>query len=127
MRNVLIVDDSPTMRRLIIFSLKKFTDFRIVEAGNGLEALQKIAAEKFGLFLVDINMPEMNGLEFIQNLRRVEGYDRVPIVVITTEGSDEDKRKAFEAGATEYVTKPFQPPALHGIVERALQASEAPR
>ena len=127
MRNVLIVDDSPTMRRLIIFSLKKFADFKIVEAGNGLEALQKISTDPFGLFLVDINMPEMNGLEFIQNLRKSPGYDRVPIIVITTEGSEEDKRKAYEAGATEYVTKPFQPPALHGIVERALQTNEAPR
>lgn len=98
-----------------------------MEAGNGLEAVQKTAASQFSLVLVDINMPEMNGLEFIQTLRKGPGYERVPIIVITTEGSEEDKRKAFEAGANEYVTKPFQPPTLQGIVERALQGSEAPR
>lgn len=115
-KDVLIVDDSPTMRTLIGFSLGLFDGMTYREAGNGIEALEAIARKRPDLMVVDINMPEMNGLELIEAVRRDD--KTTPIVVVTTQGSDEDVRKGLQAGATEYLVKPFQPHKLQSIVER---------
>jgi two-component system, chemotaxis family, chemotaxis protein CheY len=119
--NVLVVDDSPTMRMLIAFSLGRYNGCRVREAGNGVEAVEAVERQLPDLMVVDINMPEMNGLELIQALRRTHPADDLPIVVITTEGSDSDIRKGFQAGANEYLVKPFQPHKLHAIIDRMLE------
>lgn len=117
--DVLIVDDSPTMRTLISFSLALFENMSYREASNGIEALEAIARSKPDLMVVDINMPEMNGIELISAVR---ADDKItPIVVVTTQGSDEDVRRGLQAGATEYLIKPFQPQKLQTIIRR-LQA-----
>ena len=118
--SVLIVDDSPTMRMLIAFSLNKYVGCTIQQAGNGVEALELLEASRPDLMVADINMPEMNGLELIERVRTSHSKDALPIVIITTEGSDEDIRKGFQAGATEYLVKPFQPQKLQAIVDRLL-------
>ena len=118
--SVLIVDDSPTMRMLISFSLNTYPGCVLEQACNGVEALHKLAEGKPDLMIADINMPEMNGLELIEKARETYSKSDLPIVVITTEGSDEDIRKGFQAGATEYLVKPFQPQKLHAIVDRLL-------
>lgn len=106
---VLIVEDSPTMRQLIIFALKRIRGLTIVEAGDGVDGLKKLSTEKYDLILTDINMPIMDGLKLVSLVRKDPGYKDVPIVVITTEGADEDRKRAMELGANIYITKPIQP------------------
>jgi two-component system chemotaxis response regulator CheY len=105
---VLVVEDSPTMRQLIVFALKRIRGFQIVEANDGVDALKKLSAEKFDLILTDINMPIMDGLKLVSMVRNDPNYKETPIIVITTEGAIEDRERALALGANEYITKPIQ-------------------
>ncbi len=105
---VLVVEDSPTMRQLIVFALKRIRGFRIVEANDGVDGLKKLSAEKFDLILTDINMPIMDGLKLVSMVRNDPNYKDTPIIVITTEGATEDRERALALGANEYITKPIQ-------------------
>jgi len=106
--NVLIVEDSPTMRQLIVFALKRIRGLNIVEAGDGVDGLKKLSATKFDMILTDINMPIMDGLKLVSLVRSDPNYASVPIVIITTEGASEDKERALALGANAYITKPIQ-------------------
>ena len=105
---VLIVEDSPTMRQLICFALKRLPKIRIIEASDGVDGLKKLASEKFDLIFTDINMPVMDGLKLVSLLRNDANYKDTPIVVITTEGAQEDRERALALGANDYITKPIQ-------------------
>ncbi len=105
---VLVVEDSPTMRQLIIFALKRIRGFQIVEANDGVDGLKKLSAHKFDLILTDINMPIMDGLKLVSMVRNDPNYKETPIIVITTEGATEDRERALALGANEYITKPIQ-------------------
>ena len=105
---VLVVEDSPTMRQLIVFALKRIRGFQIVEANDGVDALKKLSTEKFDLILTDINMPIMDGLKLVSMVRNDPNYKETPIIVITTEGAIEDRERALALGANEYITKPIQ-------------------
>jgi two-component system chemotaxis response regulator CheY len=105
---VLIVEDSPTMRQLISFALKRLRGVSIVEASDGVDGLKKLSAEKFDLIFTDINMPIMDGLKLVSLVRNDAGYKATPIVVITTEGAQEDRARALALGANDYITKPIQ-------------------
>ncbi len=105
---VLVVEDSPTMRQLIVFALKRIRGFQIVEANDGVDGLKKLSSEKFDLILTDINMPIMDGLKLVSMVRNDPHYKETPIVVITTEGATEDRERALALGANEYITKPIQ-------------------
>ncbi len=105
---ILIIEDSPTMRQLISFALKRLPGVRIVEATDGVDGLKKLSSEKFDLILTDINMPIMDGLKLVSLVRNDANYREVPIVVITTEGAREDRERALGLGANDYVTKPIQ-------------------
>ena len=105
---VLVVEDSPTMRQLIVFALKRIRGFQIVEANDGVDGLKKLSAEKFDLILTDINMPIMDGLKLVSMVRNDPNYKETPIIVITTEGAIEDRERALALGANEYITKPIQ-------------------
>jgi two-component system chemotaxis response regulator CheY len=105
---VLIVEDSPTMRQLISFALKRLRGISIVEASDGVDGLKKLSAEKFDLIFTDINMPIMDGLKLVSLVRNDAGYKVTPIVVITTEGAQEDRARALALGANDYITKPIQ-------------------
>ena len=105
---VLIVEDSPTMRQLICFALKRLPKIRIIEASDGVDWLKKLASEKFDLIFTDINMPVMDGLKLVSLLRNDANYKDTPIVVITTEGAQEDRARALALGANDYITKPIQ-------------------
>jgi two-component system chemotaxis response regulator CheY len=105
---VLVVEDSPTMRQLIVFALKRIRGFQIVEANDGVDGLKKLSAEKFDLILTDINMPIMDGLKLVSMVRNDPSYKDTPIIVITTEGATEDRERALALGANEYITKPIQ-------------------
>lgn len=105
---ILIVEDSPTMRQLLSFALKRLRGVSIVEACDGVDGLKKISAEKFDLIFTDINMPIMDGLKLVSLVRNDANYRGIPIVVITTEGAQEDRERALALGANDYITKPIQ-------------------
>ena len=107
-RQILIVEDSPTMRQLLVFALRRLKDVDIVEAVDGMDGLRKISSDHFDLALIDINMPIMDGLKLIRLIRSEDSLQNVPIVVITTEGAEEDRARALQLGADEYLTKPVQ-------------------
>ena len=118
--NILIVEDSPTMRQLISFALKRIRGVRIVEAGDGVDGLKKISAEKFDMIFTDINMPVMDGLKLISLVREDPKQKGVPIVVITTEGAQEDRQRALALGANDYITKPIQPNRILDVARQLL-------
>lgn len=105
---VLIIEDSPTMRQLIAFALKRLQGVRVVEASDGVDGLKKLSSDKFDLILTDINMPIMDGLKLVSLVRNDANYRTTPIVVITTEGAQEDRERALALGANDYITKPIQ-------------------
>ena len=103
----LVIDDSRAIRRILVKTLKEL-DIEVVEAGHGQEALDKLAAgEQVDLIMVDWNMPEMNGYDFIVAVRAQEKFNEVPIMMVTTESEMSQMTRAIEAGATEYLMKPF--------------------
>ena len=105
---VLVVDDSPTMRQLIISALRRVGDFQLVEASDGLDGLKKLGADKFDLILTDLNMPVMDGLKLIAMVRNDPVHRTVPIVIITNEGAVDDRDRALALGADACITKPIQ-------------------
>jgi two-component system chemotaxis response regulator CheY len=107
-RQILIVEDSPTMRQLLVFALRRLKNVDIVEAQDGMDGLRKVSSDHFDLALIDINMPVMDGLKLISLIRGEETLKDIPIVVITTEGAGEDRERALNLGANEYLTKPIQ-------------------
>jgi two-component system chemotaxis response regulator CheY len=107
-QRILIVEDSPTMRQLLVFALRRLKNVEIVEAQDGMDGLRKISSDHFDLALIDINMPVMDGLKLISLIRGEDSLKGIPIVVITTEGAKEDRDRALVLGANEYLTKPIQ-------------------
>jgi len=107
-RRILIVEDSPTMRQLLVFALRRLKNVEVVEAQDGMDGLRKVSSDAFDLALIDINMPVMDGLKLISLIRGEDSLKEIPIVVITTEGADEDRQRALNLGANEYLTKPIQ-------------------
>jgi two-component system chemotaxis response regulator CheY len=105
---ILIIEDSPTMRQLISFALKRLQGVHIVEASDGVDGLKKLSTDKYDLILTDINMPIMDGLKLVSVVRNDANYRDTPIVVITTEGAQEDRERALALGANDYITKPIQ-------------------
>lgn len=105
---ILVVEDSPTMRQLISFALKRMKGVEIVEAADGVEGLKKLNSQSFNLIVTDINMPVMDGLKLISLVRRDAKYRSIPIMIITTEGGAEDRERALALGADAYITKPIQ-------------------
>ena len=119
----LVVDDSPTMRQLISFSLKRIPGSSIVEASDGVDALKKLASEKFSLVLTDINMPVMDGLKLVSMMRNDAQYKAIPIVIITTEGAENDRKAGLALGANAYVSKPIKTGDLLNTVNQLLANS----
>lgn len=106
-KKILVVEDSSTMRQLIAFSLRAIAGLRIVEAVDGLDGLKKAQGDSFDLAVVDINMPLMDGLKLINLLRQNPGNKDIPIVIISTEGGEQTRKKAESLGVDAYITKPI--------------------
>lgn len=117
---LITVDDSSTMRRIIKNTLLKIGFSNVLEAGNGIEALEVIAQNKVDLIITDWNMPEMDGLTFVKTLRSKDKYKEVPILMITTEAAKEDILTALRSGVNNYVVKPFTPEILQEKVFKLL-------
>ncbi len=112
----LVVDDSLTIRTYHS-SILRSLGFETETAENGLDALEKCMEKKYDIIFSDINMPVMDGYEFVKKLRKMEGYKYTPVIFVTTLDSEEDRKKGFLAGATLYVVKPINMEILRKILE----------
>ena len=117
----LIVEDSPTMRQLLAFTLRRLKDCRIVEAVDGVDALKKLTTERVDLVITDINMPMMDGLKLVTLIRGNARTKTLPIVIVTTEGAEDDRKRGLALGANAYVPKPIQPSVLLKTVAELLE------
>lgn len=116
-----MVDDSQAMRRSIMYALQRIGDIVCVEAQDGAEGLKKFTAGKFDIVLTDINMPLMDGLKLISQIRADPAFKELPIVVITTEAADADRARAMNLGASAYLTKPIQAQSVLDTVKQLLR------
>jgi two-component system chemotaxis response regulator CheY len=117
---ILIVDDSAAMRSLLAATLEAVGDVTVIQANNGFEALRMLPREQVNLVLTDINMPDINGLELLSFIRNNPLYKELPVIVISTEGSQKDIEKGLALGATAYLVKPFKPEQLLELVKGLL-------
>ena len=117
---ILAVDDSPTMRRIIINTLKRAGYPDVIEAQDGKDALAKLKVEKINFVITDWNMPEMDGLTFVATLRSMEEYKHLPVLMVTTRSVKEDIMEAMKAGVNNYIVKPFTPEILKAKIEQIL-------
>ena len=116
MPNILVVEDSPTMRQLISFAMKRIPNSRVIEATDGVDALKKLSSDKIDLILADINMPVMDGLKLVSLVRGNPAFKDIPIIMVTTEGAEEDRKRAIAIGANAYLPKPIQTQELLKLV-----------
>jgi two-component system chemotaxis response regulator CheY len=123
MERTLIVDDSPTMRRMVRASLRDVCVGGFAEAGSGLDALEQLALGPAALMVLDLNMPDMHGLEVLRFVRSHPSFRSLPVIVLTTRGDEVSRRAALDAGASVYLTKPFIPAALCREVQQLLTVS----
>jgi two-component system chemotaxis response regulator CheY len=112
MPRILIVDDSPTLRKMVRASLRTLESFDFIEATNGLEAIEQVALGPVALMILDLNMPDMHGVDVLKFIRRHPSSRGVPVVVLTTRGDESSRDAALAAGATQFMTKPFAPETL---------------
>lgn len=120
-KTILIADDSRAMRAMLTSTIESLANnYNIVEAASGFEALRLLPREKVDLILTDINMPDINGLEFISYLRNNPNYKDIPVIIISTEGGQHDIDRGKLIGANEYVIKPFDPADLQKIILKYL-------
>jgi len=118
---VLVVDDSSTMRKIIANALKKVGCDEVIEAGNGQEGLQQLSSSAVDLVVTDWNMPVMNGLEFVRELRGLASCASIPVLMVTTNAETADVSGAKEAGVNDYVVKPFTPDTLKDKISAVMK------
>lgn len=119
MAKILAVDDSASMRQMVTFTLKG-AGYDVVEAENGKVALDKARGEQFDLVISDVNMPVMDGLTLIKELRSISEYKFTPLLMLTTESGDDKKVQGKSAGATGWIVKPFNPDQLLATINKVL-------
>ncbi|HXC62587.1 MAG TPA: response regulator [Nitrospiria bacterium] len=120
-KKILIIEDSATMRSLIASTIEEMSGFELVEASNGFEALKALPSQHFDMIITDLNMPDINGLEIIKFVKEHPAYKSIPLVVVTTEVGEEDRKKGLALGASDYVIKPFEPDDLKKMVRKILK------
>jgi two-component system, chemotaxis family, chemotaxis protein CheY len=119
-KTILIVEDSSTTRALIRAVIDELGDFETAEAASGFEALKMLPQQEYDLIITDINMPDINGLELINFIRSNARYSHVPIIIVSTERSEEDKKRGMALGATAYITKPFKSAELQETIQKII-------
>lgn len=124
MKNVLIVEDSKAIRSLIRIALEEAGGFFASEANNGFEALKTLPSRKFDLIITDINMPDINGLELIGFVKANQSYRDIPLIIVSTEKSEEDKKRGMSLGAMGYIVKPFRKEDLMALVKKAVEGKQ---
>jgi len=121
MKNVLIVEGSKAIRSMMRVSFEETGKFFAVEAGNGFEALKTLPTRRFDLIITDINMPDINGLELISFVKSNSAYKEIPLIIVSTEKSEEDKKRGIALGASGYIVKPFKKEDLMTTVNKVLE------
>lgn len=117
---ILTVDDSASMRQMVTFTLSG-AGFDVVEAVDGKDGLAKLGGKKINMIITDLNMPNMDGIEMIRNIRAMPEYKFIPIVLLTTESQDSKKKEGKAAGATGWIVKPFKPEQLLAVIKKVLK------
>jgi two-component system chemotaxis response regulator CheY len=118
---ILIVEDSKSTREYIAATVEAVPGIEAITSASGFEALKLLPRHRFDLIITDINMPDINGLELINFVKKNPQYKDTPLFIITTEGRDQDRDRGMALGAVEYLVKPFQPASLEGLVRRYLK------
>jgi len=119
---ILAVDDSPTMRRIIVNTLKRAGYENVTEASDGKDALAKMKVEQFNFVITDWNMPEMDGLTFVSQIRSLDEFKDMPILMVTTRSVKDDIIEAMKAGVNNYIVKPFTPETLSEKIGQVLKS-----
>ena len=127
MRTILVVDDSPTIRKMVRAALGSLGNVRFMEAGSGLQAIETLAIHPVRMVVLDLNMPDMHGLDVLRFLRSHDIYKDVPVLILTTRGDDASRDAVMQAGASAYMTKPFAPGELAATVSGLLDPARAGR
>lgn len=112
MPQVLVVDDSKVMRDMVEACLKPNASLRVTQASSGLEAVEQLSLKHFDIVVLDLNMPDIGGIEVVEFVRAQDQLRGLPIIIVTTRGDDASRARAIDAGATRYMTKPFTPQAI---------------
>lgn len=115
----MIVDDSLSVRNVVGIALKG-AGYDVIDAEDGKQALTKLTGQKVHLIISDVNMPNMNGIEFVKNLKQMPAYKFTPVIMLTTESGEDKKSQGQMAGAKAWVVKPFQPPQLLNAVSKLI-------
>jgi two-component system chemotaxis response regulator CheY len=121
MKNVLIVEDSKAIRSLIRIALEEAGDVFTGEAANGFEALKMLPTRRFDLIITDINMPDINGLELIGFVKANQAYKDIPLIIVSTEKTEQDRKRGMALGAAGYIVKPFKKEDLMAMVKKAME------
>ena len=125
MADILVVDDSKVMREMLIACLRGQDGLTFTQANSGLEAIEQLSLRPFNLLLLDLNMPDIGGIEVVQFVRSQDRLKNIPIIIVTTRGDDSSRDQALEAGATRFLTKPFSPEIIQSEVSAILATSDA--
>ena len=120
MKRILAVDDSASMRQMVVFTLKK-AGYEVVDAKDGVEALEIAKGQSFDAVISDVNMPNMDGITLIKNLRTLPTYKFTPMLMLTTESGTEKKQEGRAAGATGWIVKPFNPDQLLAVIQKVIR------
>ena len=122
MTQILVVDDSKVMREMMIACLRGQDGFTFDQASSGLEAIEQLSLKPFDLLLLDLNMPDIGGIEVVEFVRSQDRLCNIPIIIVTTRGDEDSKTRAMEVGATRYLTKPFAPEIIQAEVASVLNS-----
>ncbi len=117
---IMTVDDSASVRQMVAFTLKQ-GGYQVLEAADGVDALSKLDGSSVHMMFVDLNMPNMDGIELIKHVRAKQEFKFVPIIMLTTESQDKKKQEGKAAGATGWIVKPFKPDQLIGVISKVLR------
>ena len=123
MPNILVVDDSKVMRDMIVACLRGMSSASFVHAASGLEAIERLSMEAFDLVVLDLNMPDIGGIEVLEFVRGQDQLASIPILVVTTRGDESSRVSALEAGASSFMTKPFAPAEILVVVRGLLEGT----
>ncbi|WPP02474.1 response regulator (plasmid) [Pseudomonas sp. HR96] len=118
-KNILVVDDSSSVRQVVSIALKS-AGYDVIEASDGKDALGKLNGQKIHLIISDVNMPNMDGITFVKEAKKLVNYRFTPIIMLTTESQDHKKREGQDAGARAWVVKPFQPAQMLAAVAKLI-------
>ncbi len=123
MKQVLVVDDSKVMREMVVACLRGLPDAQFSQAASGLEAIERLSLSPFDIVILDLNMPDITGIEVLEFVRAQDRLKKLPIIVVTTRGDEESRAAALGAGATLFMTKPFTPEEIASEAQRLLDGA----